>query len=98
MAITFAVLLWPHGGREGEFFAYEDDALALLREHGGRVVRRVRRLEPGSHANPFEIHIIELPDEQAHQRFEKDPRRAALAGRRDASVAKTVMWRVEDVT
>lgn len=98
MPITFAVLLWPREGREGEFLAYEDDALALLREHGGRLLSRVRRLEAGDHANPFEIHVIELPDEAARERFEADPRRAALADRREASVAQTVMWRVEDVT
>lgn len=98
MPVTLVVNLWVRDEREAEFIAYEDDALALVREHGGRVLRRVRRLEPGDHLHPFETHIVELPDEQAFARFEADPRRAALADRRAACVAKTVSWRVADVT
>lgn len=97
MPITFAVLLWPIEGREVELAAYEDDVLALVGAHGGRLLRRVRSVDPDL-SHPRELHLIEFADHVAFDSFRADPRRAALADRRDASVAKTVMWRVEDVT
>lgn len=98
MPVTLVVNLWVQADREGDFVAYEDDALALIREHGGRVLRRVRRVEPGDHLHPFETHIVDFPDEPSFARFEADPRRAAMAERRAACVAKTTVWRVADVT
>jgi hypothetical protein len=42
MSVVLCVALWPNPGMESELAAYEDAVLALLPEHGARLVARVR--------------------------------------------------------
>ncbi len=98
MPITFAVLLWPVEGREADLAAYEDDVLALMPGHGGRVVQRVRRLDAADRSQPLETHILQFEDERAFDAYVADPRRAQMAERRQACIARTEIWRVEHVT
>jgi hypothetical protein len=95
MALTLAVLLWPRPGEDDALSAYEDDVLALLPDHGGRVVSRVRR-RPGEDG-PLEVQIIDLPDDSALDGYLADPRRVKLAGIRDRAIARTNVLRVDHV-
>ena len=78
--------------------AYEDTVLVLVAEHRGRVVQRLRRIDAADVAHPLEMHVIEFEDERAFEGYMADPRRTALASRREACIARTEIWRVEDAT
>ena len=61
--MILTALLWPHEGQQQALIDYEDTVLALIPKHGGRVIERVRRTDDGD--GPFEVQVIELPDEDA---------------------------------
>ncbi|GAC67532.1 hypothetical protein [Gordonia soli] len=95
MSVTLTILLWPHNGKDDDLSAYEDDVLVLVTEHGGRVVQRVRRIGTDP-VPPLETQIITFPDEDSLDGYLGDPSRTAMAARRDACIARTDMWRVEE--
>ncbi|NNC13484.1 hypothetical protein HII28_16575 [Planctomonas sp. JC2975] len=98
MSVVLCVTLWPNPGFEEEMVAYEDGVLALLPEHGSRVVARVRTLSDAAASEgaepPFETQIIELPDDSALDSYMRDPRRLAGADVRDRAIARTEIQRV----
>ncbi|WP_426311772.1 hypothetical protein [Cellulosimicrobium sp. E-16] len=97
MPITLCVLLWPTEGSADLLSRYEDDVLALVPVHGGRLLSRVRAL-PGQDATlPTEVQVIEMPDDDALAAYMTDPARVALADVRDRVVARTDIVRVVDV-
>jgi uncharacterized protein (DUF1330 family) len=91
MPFHLCVLLWAVPGREPELIAYEDTVLALLPRYGARLVSRVRRLDD---EGPFEVHVIEVPDEAALDAYLADPARVALAATRQAAIERTDIVRV----
>jgi uncharacterized protein (DUF1330 family) len=95
MALTLCVLLWPHPGEEEALTAYEDEVLALLGDHGARVLTRVRRTDDAGDG-PLEVQVIELPGEEALDAYLADPRRLASADVRDRAIARTQMFPVSD--
>jgi uncharacterized protein (DUF1330 family) len=98
MTVDLCVLLWAHDGQEAALVAYEDEVLALVPAHGGSVLQRVRARHEGVEtAQPFEVHVIRFPDQAAFDGYLADPRRAELADRRDAAIARTEVQRVQVV-
>ena len=95
MAVTLCVMLWARLGRDVELAAYEDDVLALLTDHGGRVLQRVR--PTGGRDEPTEVQLIQFPEEAAFDAFMVDERRAAMADRRDDAIERTEVLRVNVV-
>jgi uncharacterized protein (DUF1330 family) len=91
-ALTLCVLLWSFPGHEDALSAYEDAVLALLPEHGARLVSRVRRTGAGD--GPVEVQIIELPSRAALDAYMADPRRTALTAERDAAIERTEILEV----
>ncbi len=91
VAVTMCVLLWAHTGREADLGRYEDQVLALLAEHSGRVVQRVR--VEGGDGEPAEVQILQFASDAALEGYMNDPRRTALAGQRDAAIARTDVLR-----
>jgi uncharacterized protein (DUF1330 family) len=81
--VTHCVLLWARPGQENALTSYEDRVLALLPEHGARVLDR---------AAPTEVQLLEFPSAAALDAFMKDPRRTALAADRDAAIARTEIY------
>jgi uncharacterized protein (DUF1330 family) len=96
MAVTLCVSLWAAPGNEGLLVAYEDQVLALLRAHNGRLLQRVRTVD-GDADDPFEVHVIEFADQASFDAYMTDPRRVALAELRDRALAPTQVLRVEVV-
>lgn len=96
MTMQLSVLLWNHPGRSHDLIAFEDAVLALLPEHGGRLISRhvVMNREDG---DPLEIQVIEIPDEKALNEFVQNPARASLARThdRDGIIARTQVLCVE---
>ena len=92
MAIDLFVRLWAVPGHEHLLIQYEDQVLRLLGAHGGRVVQRVRALDPSD--GPFEAHVLEFPSESALDAYLADPARLALSELREHAIARTELQRV----
>ncbi len=87
MTDSLCVLLWALPDKRDALARYEDAVLALVPDHGGRVVHRVSALPSAD--GPDEVQILEFADEAGVQSYLADPRRLALAADRDAAVART---------
>ena len=97
--VVNCVLLWARPGMEAALSAYEDKVLRLVGEHGGRVVERGTVL-PGAQYDgepPTEVQLLEMPSEASLAAYVNDPRRLAMAGERDAAIARTDMFRIRSV-
>ena len=68
------VILRPSLDKLAVFEAYEDQVLALLREHGGNLIKRVRGI-----SHDIEAHLIDFPTDESRKAYLADPRRTALA-------------------
>ena len=96
MEVNLCVLLWAHEGREADLSAYEDQVLNLLAEHDGHMIQRARTVaEKSDDSEPTEVQLLQFASEAALDDFMHDPRRAALAGQRDAAIAMTEVLRVQ---
>jgi len=93
--VTLCVLLYAVPGAEAELVAYEDHVLGLLPAHGARVRSRVRRAESGE--GPYEVHVLDFPDQDAFDAYMADPGRLARAAQRDRAIARTEVLRVNAV-
>jgi uncharacterized protein (DUF1330 family) len=95
MLVVVAVL-YVRPGAEEVFADFEEQALAILHEHGGRLERAVR---PVCAADaPHEIHVLTFPSQSVFDAYRGDPRLAALASPRQSAVEKTVLWSGPDVS
>lgn len=74
------------------FQDYEGAVLPLLKEHGGRLERRLRNAD-----GTVEVHVVSFESEQAVQRYRSDPRRAARAHLMERSSAKNELIAMVDV-
>lgn len=93
--LVLTALLWVVPGQEQLLVEYEDAVLALIPKHGGRVVERVRRT--GSGEGPYEVQVIELPDDEALDAYMRDPARLARAADHARAIARTEVIRVTRV-
>jgi hypothetical protein len=66
---------------------YDDAALVLVGEHGGRILQRVRG--DGRDGNPLEIQLYEWPSAAAKEAYMSDPRRTTMVAQRDRAIART---------
>lgn len=83
------VQLWPVAGKGAELVTYEDAVLALLPDHGGRVVVRARAADPDQVDAAYETQVIEFASDDGLASYLADERRTALAPVRDAAVMRT---------
>jgi uncharacterized protein (DUF1330 family) len=95
MTVTLCVLLWARLGKEHELGQYEDRVLALLPDHGGQVLQRLRPV--GGDTEPTEVHLLEFPDDASLDAYMTDERRLALARERELAVDRTEILRVNVV-
>ena len=96
MAITLCVLLWVKEGQEELFEDYENKALEIALRHGGKTISRVRRSE--SSDAPYEVQILQFPNDSALKDFMEDPARNALSDDREKAIAKTEAIRVNEIS
>jgi uncharacterized protein (DUF1330 family) len=97
--VVNCVLLWARPGMEAALSAYEDKVLRLVAEHGGRVLERGTVLPGSQHDGdpPTEVQFLEMPSEVSLDAYVNDPRRLAMAGERDAAIARTDLFRIQPV-
>jgi uncharacterized protein (DUF1330 family) len=93
VTVHLCVLLWARSGAGEALAAYEDKVLALLGEHDGRLLQRARTV--GAGVGPDEIQLIEFASQAGYEGYMADERRTALAGERDAAIARTDLYPVE---
>lgn len=93
MSETSCVLLWNRPGMETALAEYEDAVLALVGEHGGKVLQRIRG--DGRDGNPLEVQLYEWPSANAREAYMSDPRRIAMSAQRDRAIARTDIFPVE---
>ncbi len=90
--LVLCCLLWAKPGEEAAMTAYEDEVLALIPDHGARVVQRA--IGAGADGTPHETQLYRFPDSAALDAYLADPRREALASVRDRVVARTELFPV----
>jgi uncharacterized protein (DUF1330 family) len=95
MTVTLCVLLTPVGGKEADLVTYEDLVLPMLERHGGHMLHRVRRADGGN--DPYEVHLIDFPDDDAVAAYLEDPERLALSAMRDDAILATRIIRVDPI-
>lgn len=95
MPLVLTALLWAVPGEEDLLVDYENAVLALIPTHGGRVIERVRRVDPGD--GPLEVQVIEFPDEDAVAAYTVDPARVARSADHARAIARTEVIRVTRV-
>jgi hypothetical protein len=98
MTVVFCVGLWPRDGREADLIRYEDAVLALLPDHDGQLVARVRDTSAARGDGPYETQIIRFAGDTGFQAYMADERRTALTADRDAAIADTRLQRVDEVS
>ena len=91
--ILLCCLLWANEGLADDMSAYEDAVLALIGEHGGLILQRVRG--DGADGRPHEVQLYRFPHQASIDSYLADARRVALAGERDRVVARTDVFPVE---
>lgn len=72
---------------------YEDAVLALVGEHGGEVLQRMRG--DGRDGTPLEVQLYKWPSAHAREAYMADPRRTAMSVQRDRAIARTDVFPVE---
>ncbi len=92
MTVQLCVLLWARPGATEGLISYEDTVLALLRDHGGRLLQRART--DGADGAPTEIQLIGFASRDGYEAYLADERRTALAAERDAAIARTELYPV----
>ncbi len=95
--MNLIVRLWLHPDCDiGHYEQLEREAGAVLKSHGARIERAFRAAQ-AHEAEPFEIHFVHFPDEAAFAAYRDDPCTRALNARREALIARTEIWRGEEV-
>jgi hypothetical protein len=90
--LLLCCLLWAAPGEAYGLSAYEDAVLALVPEHDGEVVQRLRG--PGGAEGPDEVQVFRFGSQAGLDSYLIDPRRTALAPERDRVVAQTELFPV----
>jgi hypothetical protein len=94
VAVVLSVSLWARPGGEQLLFEYENQVLALLDRHQGRLLSRVRAIDDGR----CEIQLVESATDQALGDYQNDPDRLALSAMRDRAIERTQVIRVRHVS
>jgi len=89
--ITLTAILWANEGQHDLLVEYENRVLELIPKHGGRVVERMRADQKDD--GPYEVQIIELPNDEALAEYMIDPVRVALAEMHATAIKQTLVMR-----
>ncbi len=90
--------LYIHPGQEAPFRAYESQALAHFRRHGGEVLAAFRpRADASGKPTPDEIHVLRIGSEEQFAAFRADPALQALVDLRTQAIARTEIFVSQEV-
>lgn len=93
--IFLTQLIYLLEGQEETFHEFENIAIPLMEEYGGRIIQRLRPQDEayieGEAEKPYEIHIISFESEDSFKAFLKDPRRQESKHLKEQSVRRTLL-------
>jgi uncharacterized protein (DUF1330 family) len=93
--ITITQLIYIQQGREEVFDQFEAVAIPLISKYNGKLLLRMR---PGANTvieasidAPYEIHLVEFPEEADINAFMKDDTRQSFLHLKEQSIKSAVM-------
>ncbi len=89
--LTLVVSLFVDPGHETEFRTFEILAARVMQRYGGRIDHRIRIDHSVERNQPYEVHIVNFPDEESFQRYRDDPEMKARAELRARAIRETVL-------
>ena len=93
--IYLTQVLFVREGKEELFHQFEDVAIPLMEEYGGRVLYRLRpdaaAYVSAEEELPYEIHFLSFPSDEQLEAFMSDPRRVESAHLKDESVRSALL-------
>ena len=78
--------------------AFEDEVLALMADHGGRVLFRGGRTADEPETEPLELHVLWFPNEASLASYLADKRRLAAIERHGEVFTDKRVVRLDDIT
>ena len=90
MAVIVIASLKIKDGQRPRFDEFERQALAIMQQHGGELLRALKPvalLPPGE--LPDEVHVLCFPSQEALDLYREDPNLKALAPLRAEAIAAT---------
>ncbi len=93
--MTLVAILTVRRAALEQFRAFERQAAAVMRAHGGRIERTVV-VPDDSPALIREVHVVAFPDAGAFEAYRADARLATLAPLRESAVVRTELLVGED--
>jgi hypothetical protein len=97
-SFTLAFLGYADTDRADRASAFEDEVLALLADHGARVVHRGRRAAHEDAALPLEVHLLWFPHRAALDAYLADPRRQSLLTEYGEVFTAKYAFEIDDLT
>ena len=95
--IYLTQLIYIKNGQESVFHQFEDVAIPLIAKYNGKLLLRIRPDEKsfiaGSMDTPYEIHLVEFPDEQDFIRFGKDEERKKFLHLKEQSIQVSLSYK-----
>jgi|SRR4051794_5653021 uncharacterized protein (DUF1330 family) len=93
--ITITQLIYIRGGQEDTFDKFEAIAIPLITKYRGRLLLRVRPARSAvieaSIESPYEIHLVEFPEEEDLNAFMQDDSRQSFLHLKDQSIQSAVL-------
>src|SRR5258708_5543396 len=93
--ITITQLIYIQKGQEHAFDQFEAVAIPLISKYNGRLLLRVRPAASdvieASIDSPYEIHLVEFPEEEDLNSFMKDDTRRLFLHLKEQSIKSAVM-------
>lgn len=80
-----------------EFEEFERGVARLMAQHGGHIERAFRCNGTQRSEEPFEVHLVAFPDEGAFVAYRDDTRTLALKEQRERLIARTEVWRGNEI-
>ena len=90
--IVVIATLHVRPGQERLFREFEQEAVRIMRDHGGRLERAVRvTASLDGRVPPHEVHILRFPSEAHFEGYRRDPRLEDLDPLRASAIAETMI-------
>ena len=95
--LVFLDITASSDGRGTIIDVVERTAARLMAQHGGRIERAFRRDATHGSEEPFEVHLVAFPNEEAFAAYRDDARTLALKEQRERLIARTEIWRGNEI-
>ncbi|MCP5152064.1 MAG: DUF1330 domain-containing protein [Chromatiales bacterium] len=97
--LELVVLLWAHPEKVDALRRFEQQAVSIMAEHGGRLVHAVAPSATTAGGEPpTEVHVLSFRTRAGFEAYRADPRLAALGPLRAEAIRETVVMSGTAVT